>query len=196
MAQKYFADQFDDEEVLYVFRRHPIVMRKGLIIFMAFLLLGTLPVLFDPRYGVLAVGLAAGAVLGLLVYLPWWIGWYFSVFILTNQRFIQITQKGLFHRSVADVNLPLIQSINYEISGFEQTVLGFGTIIMQTYVGDSKLHTIYHPAKVQRRLVELMRQTGVTPKTHAINARVLKEAAAAEGRDTGNTIGDTEDETE
>jgi hypothetical protein len=28
---KYFPDQFDDEEVLYVFRKHPIVMRKGLI---------------------------------------------------------------------------------------------------------------------------------------------------------------------
>ena len=29
---KYFADQFDDEEVLYVFHKHPIVMRKGLIL--------------------------------------------------------------------------------------------------------------------------------------------------------------------
>jgi hypothetical protein len=29
MAQKYFADQFEDEEVLFVFRKHPIVMRKG-----------------------------------------------------------------------------------------------------------------------------------------------------------------------
>ena len=29
---KYFDDQFDDEEVLYVFRKHPVVMRKGLIV--------------------------------------------------------------------------------------------------------------------------------------------------------------------
>ena len=28
---KYFPDQFEDEGVLYVFRKHPVVMRKGLI---------------------------------------------------------------------------------------------------------------------------------------------------------------------
>ena len=27
--EKYFEDQFDDEEVLYVFRKHPVVMRVG-----------------------------------------------------------------------------------------------------------------------------------------------------------------------
>jgi hypothetical protein len=40
---KYFDDQFDDEEVLYVFRKHPIVMRKGLII-------GSLGLLVGPLY--------------------------------------------------------------------------------------------------------------------------------------------------
>ncbi len=28
---KYFKEQFDDEEVMYVFRKHPVVMRRGLI---------------------------------------------------------------------------------------------------------------------------------------------------------------------
>ena len=37
---KYFADQMDDEDVLFVFRKHPVVMRKGLVISMVALLLG------------------------------------------------------------------------------------------------------------------------------------------------------------
>ncbi len=37
---KYFEDQFDDEEVLHVFHKHPIVMRKGLILGMGAWLLG------------------------------------------------------------------------------------------------------------------------------------------------------------
>ena len=37
---KYFKEQFDDEEVLLVFRKHPIVMRKGLIFGCLALLLG------------------------------------------------------------------------------------------------------------------------------------------------------------
>jgi len=39
---KYFEDQFDDEEVLFVFHKRPIVMRKGLILGMVAWLLGTL----------------------------------------------------------------------------------------------------------------------------------------------------------
>ena len=43
MATKYFADQFDDEEVLYVFHRHPVVMRKGLVLAMFGPLIGIMP---------------------------------------------------------------------------------------------------------------------------------------------------------
>ncbi|HET8709082.1 MAG TPA: PH domain-containing protein [Candidatus Saccharimonadales bacterium] len=175
---KYFEDQFDDEDVLYVFRHHPIVMRKGLVFGMLGPLIGTLPAAFDPYlgFGWFFGGLAAGIVLGFLIFLRPWIGWYFSVFILTDQRFIQITQKGLFHRSVADISLQQIQSINYEVNGLEQTLLGFGTIKMQTYVGDLLMHDIHHPAKTQRRIVEILREEGITPSTSPINSRVVHES--------------------
>jgi hypothetical protein len=85
------------------------------------------------------------------------------VFIVTNQRLIQITQKGMFHRSVVDMRLNQIQMINYEVSGFQETVLGFGTIMMQTYVGDLVIHEIHHPARIQKKLLEIMREQGITP---------------------------------
>src|SRR5882724_6975581 len=94
---KYFEDQFDDEEVLFVFRKHPIVMRRGLIFGLLTLLLGTVPSLFKPEYSVYFIGLLCGFAVGFFVFLPSWIAWWFSVFIVTDQRLIQITQKGLFH---------------------------------------------------------------------------------------------------
>src|SRR3978361_888408 len=100
---KYFDDQFDDEEVLFVFRKHPVVMRKGLIFGMLALLLGTIPALIKPEMSYFFGGLAAGFILGLLIFLPAWIAWFYSIFIVTDQRLIQITQKGLFHRSVVDL---------------------------------------------------------------------------------------------
>jgi len=176
---KYFDDQFDDEEVLYVFRQHPIVMRKGLVFGMLGPLLGVIPAAINPMlgFGWFFGGLIAGIVLGLLIFLLPWIGWHFSVFILTNQRFIQIKQKGLLHRSVSDINLQQIQSINYEISGLEQTLLGFGTIKMQTYVGDLMMHDIHHPAKTQRKILEILREQGVTASADIINARVTHNNA-------------------
>ena len=167
MAQKYFADQFEDEEVLFVFRKHPIVMRKGLIVGMLALLLGVVPALFNPEYSVLFAGLAIGAGIGAILFLPAWITWWFSVFIVTDKRLIQITQKGMFHRSVIDMGLNQIQMVNYQVAGLQETLLGFGTIMMQTFVGDLVIHEIGHPAKIQKRLLEILREQGVAASPYS-----------------------------
>jgi len=161
---KYFEDQFDDEEVLFVFHKHPIVMRKGLVFGMLGPLIGIIPAAIKPDlgFGIFFGGLAAGCILGLLIFAPSWISWHFSIFIVTDQRFIQITQKGLFHRAVADLTLPQIQSVNYEVSGLQETLLGFGTIKMQTYVGDLVIRDVHHPAKIQKRLLGILRDEGIT----------------------------------
>lgn len=166
--EKYFEDQFDDEEVLYVFHKHPIVMRKGLVIGTLGPLIGILPAAIKPElgFGFFFGGLIGGCLLGLLLFAPSWIGWHFSVFIVTDQRFIQITQKGLFHRSVADLGLQQIQSVNYEVAGIEETMLGFGTIKMQTYVGDLTIHKVHRPAKVQKKLLSILRQEGVAATSY------------------------------
>ena len=165
MAQKYFADQFDDEEVLFVFRKHPLVMRKGLIIGSLGLLLGAVVGLGWSLHAQSTndyfLGMLGGLVLGILIFLPSWISWYFSIFIVTDQRLIQITQKGLFHRTVVDMGLNQIQMVNYEIAGLQQTVLGSGTIMMHTFVGDLVIHDIHHPADIQKKLLDVLRSRGI-----------------------------------
>jgi hypothetical protein len=171
---KYFQDQFDDEEVLYVFHRHPIVMRKGLIIGMFGPLLGVIPTAIDPSLGLtdFFVGFIFGCILGLVFFFPSWLSWYFSIFIVTDQRFIQITQKGFFHRSVADLGLAQIQSVNYEIAGLQETLLGFGTIKMQTYVGDLGITDVHHPAKVQKKLLSILRREGINTANYPVSKSV------------------------
>ncbi len=163
-GSKYFADQFDDEDVVFVFRKHPIVMRKGLIIGLFGPLLGVIPAAVHPAYGmgVFIDGLVVGALVGLIIFFPSWIGWYFSVFIVTTQRFLQIRQKGLFSRSVSDLGLQQIQSVSYEVSGIQATLLGFGTITMRTYVGEVVIHDVHHPARIQKQLVGVLRDLGIT----------------------------------
>jgi uncharacterized membrane protein YdbT with pleckstrin-like domain len=165
---KYFEDQFDDEEVLFVFRKHPIVMRKGLVLGMLGPLIGILPAAIDLSLGLTGffLGLLGGCILGVLIFAPDWISWHFSVFIMTDQRFIQISQKGLFHRAVADLGLQQIQSVNYEIAGMQETLLGFGTIHMQTYVGDLIIHDLHHPEKIQKRIIGVLRKEGVNLSTN------------------------------
>jgi len=164
VTHKYFEDQFDDEEVLYVFHKHPVVMRVGLVLGMLGPLVGVIPAAVKPDlgFGVFFGGLAAGFLLGGLIFLPSWISWHFSIFIITDQRFIQITQKGLFHRAVADLGLSQIQSVNYQVSGLQETLLGFGTIKMQTYGGDLTIHDVHHPAHIQKKIIGILREQGIT----------------------------------
>lgn len=167
---KYFEDQMDDEEVLYVFRKHPVVMRKGLIWASLGLLVGpifTLILIYarpdqPPSLNFFYANLLGSLVLAAVLFIPAYIAWYFSVFIVTDQRLIQITQKGLFHRSVVDLGLPQIQMVNYEVNGFQETLLGFGTIMIQTFMGDLTIHDVHHPAKTQKKLLTILREQGVT----------------------------------
>ena len=168
-TDRYFADQRDDEEVLFIFRKHPVVMRKGLLLASFGLLLGPLYTLIltyanannSPTLGFFFASFGVSLLIALLLMFPSWIGWYYSVFIVTDQRLIQITQKGLFHRSVVDLSLSQIMMVNYEVAGLQQTLLGFGTIMMQTYVGDLVIHEVHHPAKIQKQLLKILRGQGV-----------------------------------
>jgi hypothetical protein len=159
--KKQFDDQLDDEETLLVFRKHPVVMRKGFIFSLLALVLGVIPSLIRPEYSYLYGGLAAGALLGLIIFIPSWISWYFSVYVLTDQRLLQIKQKGFWTRSVVDMNLNQIQMVNYEVAGMQETMLGFGTIMMQTFVGDLIIRDVHHPEKTQKKILGILRDKGV-----------------------------------
>ena len=179
MAQSKEREQFEgqgpDEEVLHMFRKHPVVMRKGLVISSVGLLVGPLLTtvlasdfgmrLFKmetpPTMGFFFGSLLLSFVLGALLFFPSWMGWYFSIYLVTNQRFIQVYQKGFFHKSVADTPLSQIQSVNYEVSGIQETLLGFGTIVVQTYLGDIVMHEMHKPAETSRLITDVLRQQGI-----------------------------------
>ncbi|MGB3008801.1 MAG: PH domain-containing protein [Candidatus Saccharimonadales bacterium] len=166
---KEFEGQHDDEEVLFVFRRHIIAMRKGFYLLLIPFLIMSLPALIIPMlpYDKLPewwqdplnlmllslIGLGIGAIL----FAYQWMGWYYSVFIVTNMRLRQLTQNTIFGKKVIDLGLTKIQNISYTIDGFTADVLGYGTIVVQTYVGDLVLDRIHHPEEVHNKLQEAVR---------------------------------------
>jgi hypothetical protein len=169
---RYFKEQFDDEEVLMVFRKHPVVMRKGIIVASIGILLPMLYIMALtfvyadnpdklPTVNSFYIALISGFLLAAVLMLPSWISWYYSIYIVTNQRLIQIKQKGMFRRSMVSFGLNQIQMINYEIDGFQETVLGFGTIMVQTYVGSLTIHEVHHPGKIQKKLLHILRDQGI-----------------------------------
>lgn len=157
---KYFEGQHDDEEVLFTFRRHPIAMRKGFYLLLIPFVIASLPTLFWPENLNNLYVAFGGLALGILLFFYHWMGWYFSVFIVTDQRMRQVTQKGFFNRSVIDVGVSKIQNISYNVPGFTASVFGFGNLVIQTYVGDLYLDKIEHPTKTFNNLLKVLKDYG------------------------------------
>jgi hypothetical protein len=163
-----FKEQFEGEETLLVFRKHPIIMRKGLILAAFGTLVGPLYTLIltyvnqenPPSLSFFFASMFGSFLLAIILIFPWWVRWYFSVYIMTNKRFIQQT-RSLLQVNVVDIGLDQIQMINYQIVGLEETVLRFGTIVVQTYVGDLVIKQIHHPEKIQGKMVHILRDLGI-----------------------------------
>jgi len=153
-----FEGQHEGEEVIFTFRRHPIAMRKGFYALLVPFLIACIPVLIWPE-NVSNLWVAfAGLGVGLMLFFYHWIGWYFSIFIVTNQRLRQVTQKGFFNRSVIDLGISKIQNISYNVPGLTAAMFGFGTMVVQTYVGDLYLDKLHHPSKIYNALAEVIQQ--------------------------------------
>ena len=150
-----FDGQREGEEVVLVFRRHIIALRKGFYSILIPFVLASLPTLINPGELLFFYISMGGLAFGLVLFFYHWIGWYFTIFILTNQRLRQNTQKGIFGKSVIDLPVSKIQNISYTIPGLSGELFGFGTIVIQTYVGDLILDLIHQPNEVYNKLQDV-----------------------------------------
>ncbi len=163
---KQFPGQHEGEEVLFVFRQHPLVMRSSLIFGLLVIVLAVLPFDFPQIY---TVEWLSGLLMKVLifvviaVFLSWfyrWVGWYYTLYIVTDRRILAIKQKGLFDRKVDEWQLDGISNVNYHIGGFQAVLFGFGDITARTYIGDLEMRKIHKPAEVHSQLVDAVRRAG------------------------------------
>lgn len=147
-----FEGQREGEELLFVFRRHIIAMRKGFWLLVIPFTLSSIPVFIWPSTIEVYLSPLIGMALGLLLFAYHFLMWYYTIYIVSNQRLRQVTQKGFFGKDVVELGLSKIQSISYNIPGFTGEVFGFGTIVIQTYVGDLIINKVEHPEKIYNKL--------------------------------------------
>lgn len=161
-----FEGQRTDEKVLFVFRRHIIAMRKGFYGLLIPFALGSIPSLIFPETLWLLWLSLGGFSIGLLLFFYHWVGWYYSIFIVTNERIQQTSQTGLFGKSVIDLSLSKIQNISYTIPGLSGEMFGFGTLVLQTYVGDMIIEKVQKPSIIYNNIQQAIRDHGGKLEMH------------------------------
>ena len=153
-----FDGQREGEEVQFVFRRHFLTAKSGVIFLILMIMIGVGLTLLWPNNMMIFESFLALILVGVLGFLYSYMLWYFSIYIVTNQRIRQISQRGLFKKSVVDLGLDKIQSISYGVSGIRAGLMGYGTIVIQTAVGDLVISMVKNSEKIYNDLQNLINE--------------------------------------
>ena len=178
-----FIGQREDEEVVLVRFKHWYMVvapmaRAILIILISFVI----PIWLNFANFIFSYGLTT------LIYYLWlvfWIGymiyqyinWYRDRFIITTQRLINVDQRGVLHRQIAEVELDRVQNIPHVIRGVAATRFNFGTVIVQSAgTSDLTLEQVANPALVQEDITRLVKDiTAEKPVTAAELIEFIKD---------------------
>jgi|SRR3989344_1090879 len=98
--------------------------------------------------------------LGFLGIFMSWIMYYLNVQVITNERIIDVNQKGLLHHETTEFNIEVLQDATTEIKGLIANALDFGNVKVQT-AGENQnfvFDHVAHPHKIARTIMELHQQ--------------------------------------
>lgn len=132
--------QSDEKIILYI-RKHWILFMLQIF---PLVVLAALPLIFPsaatfflPKY-LAGIQNAIWALYTMWLIILWvwafemWTKYYLDMWILTNKKIINADQISLFNRYVSTLELEKIQDISVEVKGFIETMLGYGTLRVQT----------------------------------------------------------------
>lgn len=83
--------------------------------------------------------------------------YYLDVWIVTNERIINVEQKGLFTRVASELHLSAIEDSTSEVRGIIRTFLDYGNVYVQTAAERTRFlfKTVPHPEQVKETIVKL-----------------------------------------
>lgn len=174
----------EDEKVLRVVRSYWLVQMPRFAF--AFVLVAApfffmLPLFSAGKIGfaIFVISVLAGCLYGLrLAYL-----WFWNAFLVTNQRVVDVDQRGFFSRTVSEATYDKIQDVSFAVHGIWGTLLGFGKVDLQT-AGQSanlELPNVENPKDTHHLITEAMsaaRGTAAKPNGRDEKVGALLDAAS------------------
>jgi membrane protein YdbS with pleckstrin-like domain len=85
------------------------------------------------------------------------IEFYLDIWIVTNDRIIDIEQEGLFARTISELDLYRIQDVTTEVNGVFPTFFHYGNVIIKTASSNSHVtfRHVSHPNEIRQALIQL-----------------------------------------
>ena len=156
-----------DETILLQLRKHWFVFFKlsigivcaGVIPLLVVFLLSLSDSFSLSQIAPPAVWTFAGALWLLVIWMALatvWTNYYLDIWIVTDKRIVYVEQIALFRRKVVTLRMERIQDVTDEMHGVLETLLGFGTLRIQT-AGPMGEYTVIEgipdPERVRNRIL-------------------------------------------
>ncbi|MBU1088981.1 hypothetical protein KKA02_03860 [Patescibacteria group bacterium] len=131
-----FDDRDGEEEIILVLRRHWFTNLNWILVFVLMLIfpsfLDFVPLLesFPSRYNLLFV--IFWYLISFAVAFEKFLSWYFNVFIVTEERVVDIDFNNLLNKEISDAKISMIQDVTYTVTGVSQTIFNYGDVFIQT----------------------------------------------------------------
>lgn len=171
MIQKFFNGQKDDEVIILVAKKHwlsilPIIVFSGVLV-----ILGTaglfLPLFMEIKGLAYNIYLLSESLIFLAAVVFFYVSWvlnYLSFGILTNERIIDIDQRGLFSSSQTAAQLESIEDVTANVSGLVSTILNVGTLLVMTAgeIPNIEFEYIKNPQAVAEAITKAQENAGAS----------------------------------
>lgn len=156
-----FETQDQGEKVVLFLRQHPIVnlpwIALAILLFFAPVILINFPLLsFLP------------ANFQFIAHLIWYLlvaaysvesalAWFFNIYIVTDERIVDIDFTNLIHREITEAKIDNIQDTHHAVGGVLRTIFNYGDVIVQTAgtAQNIEFERVPNPASVSRIIQEL-----------------------------------------
>lgn len=158
---KKFINEQEDEEIVLILRSHPITNIKWILISIGALLLPGLISLTGAMDDLPDKFVFLGKLfwyLGVMGYsFERFLDWYYSVFILTNERIVDIDFVNLLYRIVSYATLNHIEEPVMVAGGFIRSFFRYGDIFVATAAENPSIEAraVPYPDKVIKIISEL-----------------------------------------
>jgi hypothetical protein len=163
---KYFPSQKTQEKVFLLLRRHwftyfgfvAVAIIMSIPILAVIIVWINRPEYFSAEMGNIAIILVFAYILfALAIMLYGFIDYYLDVYIVTNERIVNVEQNGFFRRKISELHLHQIQDVSAKVDGMFSTVLHYGNVYIQT-AGEREnfiFQSIPNPYRVSKLIVDL-----------------------------------------
>lgn len=168
-----FDTQDKQEEIVLLLRAHPITNLPWIIMVAmmsgaSFLILKFVNLNFIPGNFVLISFLSWYLLIFALAFSQF-LRWFFGVFIITDERVIDIDFPNMLFRSIAQTKIDKIQNVSIKTGGYIRSLFDYGNVLIQS--AEAVPQIIFEGVPNPERVTEVLDQLILAEEQEKIDGR-------------------------